>query len=316
MNLYTEVEVNSLPFNIHYKDHILFLGSCFSQNIGGKFQQSKLNAIVNPYGVLFNPMSIHLALKELFSNKVYTKDDLMKYDNHWLSLNHSTLFSSVNRDECLRLINNSIAEVREHISRIKAVVITFGSAWGYVYNETEQIVANCHKIPGGAFTKTLLKREEITQLFFETVNTIKKEYKDLQFLFTLSPVRHWKDGVVENNRSKATLLLAIHDICDQFNECHYFPSYEIVMDQLRDYRFYDQDLLHPNETAVQIIWEKLKTSIFDPITLNYIQDGEALFKLSNHKIKSKDARSRKHHTIKINDAIQAFEKKYTISGVG
>ena len=295
MKFRTEVEIPISEKKIQISDSLFSIGSCFATEISVKLSDSQFQTLNNPFGTLFNPWAVKNSIQEIFENKIYTEEDLDFHQGEYLSFNHHTSFNSENQKDTLRKINEKINLAHEFLKRSNWVIITYGTAFVYEHLAQNIFVANCHKIPQTNFNKRLLTHEELVNSITETCHILKKICpKEAQVLFTLSPVRHTKDGFSENNLSKAKLLCAIHEVIEQHENCHYIPVYEIVMDDLRDYRFYKEYLIHPNEQAVQYIWEKFKKA--------YFSDEADRFSNENLKIKQalehrpKDKNSPKHQT--------------------
>jgi hypothetical protein len=278
MNLTSSVSIKKSEFSISHKTPILLLGSCFTEHIGEKLAENKFDSYINPTGIIFNPISVVNAIKSVFENKQYSNEDLSSHNDKWISFQHHGSFSSFNKEECLTQMNSSIAEAHTQIKKSKTIIITLGSAWIYEH-ENIGVVANCHKIPNKQFTKRLLSVKEILSAF----NQIKDDLKVFNVLFTVSPVRHSKDGLHENNLSKATLLLAINNLVEQNNNYHYFPAYELIIDELRDYRFYKNDLVHPTDLAVNYVWKKFMSCYFDDVTESLINEIQKIKLAANHK---------------------------------
>ena len=241
---------------VDYNSNIILIGSCFSENISTKFSYFKFKNLVNPYGILFNPITIEKSIIEGINQFEYSEHDLYYFNDLWLSLHHHSKFSSDCLDEILTIINHEIELFHQSLKKASHIIITLGTAWVYRFIETDTIVANCHKIPQKKFLKELLTIKEITESLEATIALIKSINTKATILLTVSPVRHLKDGFIENQQSKAHLISAIHNVIDNRKQIHYFPSYEIMMDELRDYRFYNEDMIHPNQTAINYIWEK------------------------------------------------------------
>ena len=278
INLSTPVSIKKSEFTISHKSPVFLIGSCFTEHIGNKLLENKFDTFINPTGIIFNPISVVNALKSVFDQKEYLAENLSEHNEKWISFQHHGSFSSFNKGECLTQINQSIESAHQHIKKSKTIFITFGSAWVYEY-ENFGVVANCHKIPNKQFTKRLLSVKEILTAF----NQIKEALKNFNVVFTVSPVRHVKDGLHENNLSKATLLLAINNLVEQQPNYHYFPAYELVIDELRDYRFYKDNLVHPTELAVNYVWEKFVTCYFDDDTQTLIEVIQKIKLAANHK---------------------------------
>ena len=252
----TRIKTNIATNKIDYASKIILFGSCFSENIGEKFRYFKFDARTNPYGILFNPIAIETAINECVAKKTYTKEDLFFHNEQWHSYAHHSDFSATEPEIVLKKINDSIQETHQQLKSATHIILTFGTAWVYEYLESKMTVANCHKVPQKEFKKKLLTIEEITQALQNIKKQVLDIHPEITIILTSSPVRHIKDGIVENALSKAHLLAAIHSATDA--QTSYFPSYEIVLDDLRDYRFYEKDMVHPNETAIDYIWSIFK----------------------------------------------------------
>ena len=257
MNLFrTEIHPSESDFKIDYNTAVLLVGSCFAQNIGQKLMNFGFNTSINPFGVLYNPVSVLNGLNILVTGKVYTENDLIYYNDIWQSFDHYTGFSHKNKEECLRRINTEIERSAKFINNINYLILTFGTSWVYKYKNNGKVVANCHKIPASYFERVFIKSEEIVKIYTRFIKEIRKNLPDLKVVFTVSPVRHWKDGATGNMVSKSNLIMAVHQLVNELPETSYFPSYEIMLDDLRDYRFYKDDMIHPSDMAINYIWEK------------------------------------------------------------
>ncbi|MEY4098355.1 MAG: hypothetical protein RL170_1199 [Bacteroidota bacterium] len=247
--------------SIGYRDSLFLIGSCFSENMGTKLNTHLFKVFENPHGILFNPISVAQSLSDCIHNKQYTEADLFQLNEVWNSWQHHSRFSDLSSKEALDKINNSIAKAHTFLKTADHIVITLGSAWVYQLNSQSPhaaglVVANNHKAPATWFDKALMKPEALVLLLNKMVNNLLQFNPHLQIIFTISPVRHLREGLVENNRSKAVLIQAVHEIVDSTENVAYFPSYEYVIDDLRDYRFYAEDLVHPNYAASNYVWEK------------------------------------------------------------
>ena len=262
MKLSTQVSIPKSRTTISHQNPILLIGSCFSQNIGNKLIDHKFDVHVNPHGIIFNPISVVNSLKRIADHEAYTAEELQQYDNKWFSFNHHSSFSSFDKTQCLKGISTALTEAHNHLQKTKTIFITLGSAWVYEYEDIG-IVANCHKIPNKNFSKRLLSVEEILNAF----ESIQADLECYNVVFTVSPVRHSKDGLHENNLSKSTLHLAINNLVEQHPNCTYFPAYELVIDELRDYRFYKDDLVHPTNFAVNYVWAKFSDCYLNESTI-------------------------------------------------
>ncbi|MBK6283123.1 MAG: GSCFA domain-containing protein [Draconibacterium sp.] len=282
---HTTVEIPMFKKQTGYSKKNMFLGSCFTENIGNRMAELKYNIDINPFGILYNPVSVANGLRILLDKKVFTSEDLVESDGLWHSFFHHGRFSSPNKNETIEIINNRIKSSNDFLKSADFLFITFGTAWIYKYKNTGQTVSNCHKIHAGDFNRERLTVNEIVQNYTELFIEIRKINPSIQVVFTVSPIRHWKDGAIENQRSKAILLLAIETIIKDFGHdfCSYFPAYEIVMDELRDYRFYAPDMLHISEVAIDYIWEKFEKSLIDPESQHTAKKVDKIVKAVNHK---------------------------------
>ncbi len=262
--LQTPIDVGQYPAKcLTYGDGIIAIGSCFSEHIGSHLREMGHHIEENPFGVLYNPLIIARVLKRLLDQKVYTFDDLIEYDGLFHSFDHHGSFSSADPEYTLRLINDSLKRSIELLERTKVLFLTWGTAYIYSLNNSAEVVANCHKLPASYFSRRLYNVEELFSALRPVFAEILERYPQLQIVSTLSPIRHLRDGAVANQVSKATLLLMNQNLLAEFQgRMSYFPAYEILLDELRDYRFYANDLLHPSSLAVEIIQERLCNYLF------------------------------------------------------
>lgn len=265
-------------FTINRNDYTLLIGSCFSENIGSFFQRYKFNNFLNPQGVLFNPVSITKALTNISTNDSGL-NELYFHNEIWHSWQHNSSFSNTSKSEIENEITQSLQNVQINKNSIKTIIVTLGTAWAYRLKSSGSIVANCHKVPAELFEKVLLTSTEIIAEYKKVIDLFPKETK---WIFTVSPVRHWKDGVRENNVSKGILHQSIHELL-AFSNVSYFPSYELVLDELRDYRFYSSDMLHPNELAINYIWQRFSETYFETKTIVINQEIEKINIALQHK---------------------------------
>ena len=284
----TRVEFPESGEKIGYNSRCLFMGSCFTEEIGGRMLSLKFPVLVNPFGTLFNPASICDNLEILIEEKVFSKDDLFMHNGLWFSFSHYTGFDRPDQQECLALINKSLQEAAKWIRQCNYIFITLGTAWTFIYKSTGRLVANCHKLPSADFTRLLLDPEEIADRVDHMLEALKKINPRARIIFTVSPVRHWKDGAVNNQLSKSILLLAIHRLMKKHSSISYFPAYEIFMDELRDYRFYAADMLHPSETGSEYVWERFCDSWLDEPSKKTMAGVTAILKAVAHRPKQID----------------------------
>ncbi len=259
MKLQTQIPLQLEQFNpISYHSKIILFGSCFAEHIGKKLEYFKFQNLQNPFGILFHPLAIETLITNAINEKEYFEEDIFFLNEQWHCFDAHSRVSHVSKDEMLKALNDSIKLTQQHIYESTHIIITLGTSWVYRHIETETFVANCHKVPQKKFIKELLSVEEVSESLQAIVSLIKSVNPKSAIIFTVSPVRYLKDGFVENTQSKAHLIAAVHAVVEPRHLIHYFPSYEIMMDELRDYRFYDDDMLHPNVMAVNYIWEKFQ----------------------------------------------------------
>lgn len=258
MNFTTSIKIEKNQNPIDYHSKIVLFGSCFAENIGEKLNYHKFQSQTNPFGILFNPVSIYQIIDRACNLSNFTKNDIFLHQELWHSFEIHSKLSQTNPDFLLNSLNTILQDTHHLLLNASHICITLGTSWVYRENRTNKIVANCHKVPQKEFTKELLSVNQVIESVENTIIEIRKRNKKCSFILTISPVRHLKDGFFENNLSKATLHLAINKLLriKSLDKLFYFPSYEIMQDELRDYRFYAQDMLHPNALAIEYIWEK------------------------------------------------------------
>ena len=255
MKLQTQIALEPAARQFGYDHKLLLLGSCFAQNIGDKLAYYKFQAVTNPFGIIFNPVALERLLADAVANKTYTEADVFELDGIWKSFYAHSDKNALTRLGAVIHLQEAQQLLRQQLIDASHLFITLGTAWVYKHLERDEVVANCHKVPQQAFTKKLLSVTEIQESLSRICELVKTLNPKIEIAFTVSPVRHIKDGIVENTRSKSHLLTAVHQLVDSL-EASYFPAYEIVMDELRDYRFYASDMVHPSEQAVMYVWER------------------------------------------------------------
>ena len=283
-------EFTPKPFTVKIKmtDKLLLVGSCFTEQIGKKLSAHKFNTIENPNGILFNPISIAKAIKSYTEETVLAENDLFYYNELWASREHHTRFSDPEKQQILLKINTEHTAAATFIKTADWILITLGSAFVYEWKEIiptdnyENVAANCHKIPTDKFNRRLLNVLEIVTVLKEMQQQVLKVNPKTKFIFTISPVRHLREGFIENNRSKAALIQAVHEITNETNS-FYFPAYELVIDDLRDYRFFAEDLMHPNYAATNYVWEKFVHSVIDELSQQLMKEINEINAAVNHK---------------------------------
>lgn len=268
---------------IDYHSKIGLFGSCFSEHIAEKFNYYKFQKFDNPFGILFHPLAIENLIVNAINEKQYTEDDIFFHNEQWHCFEAHSKLSRTTKDELLNELNTQIKTTHTFIKEATHIIITLGTAWTYRLIETDNFVANCHKVPQKKFLKELVSVEVITESLEAITSLIKSINSKVSILFTVSPVRHIKDGFVENTQSKSHLISAIHQVVEPRKQLYYFPSYEIMLDELRDYRFYKEDMLHPNTLAIQYIWERFYKVWISETTNQIMQDVEYIQKGLEHR---------------------------------
>jgi hypothetical protein len=310
MNFTTQIPISKHENNISHKDKIMLLGSCFTENIGNKLSINGFETMINPFGILYNPFSICNSLDRIINLKFLLSEDLVQVNEFWYSYEHHGIFRNENSDNLLQTINLGISEANSFLKQTNWLIITLGTAWIFFLKENNKILGNCHKLNSQLIDRRLLTINEITENINLTINNIRKINPDIKIILTVSPIRHWKQGFRENLISKSTLHLATDQICKSINNCSYFPAYEIVMDELRDYRFYQADMLHPSEVAVDYIWEKFSNHLFSDNTIQLCKDYFKLHSMKQHKAFNPESQGYKQHLIKIEKLeIELYEKR-------
>ncbi len=307
--VFNEKELSEVRKPIDYSSKIGLIGSCFVQNIGAKLAYYKFPHWINPYGVLFSPLAIERLLHDVMHRRQYTTRDLVFDKEHWHSLHHHSDFSALHPEDVVSKINTQIAQTAENLVSTTHLVITLGTAWVYRHLDRDEYVANCHKIPQKKFSKSLLSIAEIKESLTKSIQLLHAINPNLQIILTLSPVRHLKDGMLANSRSKAHLLSAIHQLLSDTN-VSYFPSYELLVDDLRDYRFYATDMLHPDETAIDYIWHFFSNHWISKEAQVLMQEVEKVQKAMLHKPFNATSQQHLEFLEKLNTQKEQLYKKY------
>ncbi len=283
MKLMLDIDIKSPLQKITYSDNIFLIGSCFTDHIGRRLRELKFNVLQNPNGILFDPVSVGKSINSYIEMKQYEQSDLFYLNELWQSWKHHSIFSGMIAEEVINRINDSQTKAHAHLQKSDWLIITLGSSFSYRLLENHQPVANCHRAPGQWFAKHLLSIEETTQWLEESIKKLQVFNPGLKIIFTISPVRHIRDGVVENNRSKARLIEAVHCLAEKYDHIYYFPAYELVIDVLRDYRFYDIDLVHPNYAATEFVFNKFEKSFIAEEAYIFIEEIKKIANGYKHK---------------------------------
>ncbi|MCC6599950.1 MAG: GSCFA domain-containing protein [Crocinitomicaceae bacterium] len=282
----TEIKIPLAPFYIGHSDKILMSGSCFSEAIGKKLQESGFNVLLHPHGILFHPLPIANSLCQIIEKRITEKSRIIYNQGKWHSLDHHGSFSFPDVDNLLSAIREDMERAHGFLCEASLLIITLGTSWGWKYKETGDIVANCHKIPSIVFEKILVGHNETVNAWEKVILLLRLFNPRLRVVFTISPVRHWREGAAQNQLSKSHLIIAAHTLCEKFDNCFYFPSYEIVLDDLRDYRFFSEDMIHPNSTATNYVWKKFCAWSMREETCLINTEIEKLSRIFNHRVRN------------------------------
>lgn len=310
MKFFTKVPIDT-DIRLMCSDRFLLTGSCFTEYIGQMMVDLGLQVAFNPHGILFNPLSVALSIEEALTGNGIDPNDLLNYNGTYFSwMHHTSVHESTDTDLINRLFEGN-KRFHSHIVNGNFLIITWGTAFYYKLIGEGKIVANCHKQPAERFEKLLAMPDQIVEIYSKLVRRIQQANPNLHILLTISPVRHIKDGFIENQQSKASLILAAKSLCDDFPKViSYFPAYEIVMDELRDYRFYAEDMLHPNDIAVKYIWERFVGTYFNIEQLHILKEAEAIFRMKNHKLLFPNTESGLKFEVQKQKAIADFLSKH------
>ena len=311
MQFRTQISIPVTNHPIDYNSKIVSLGSCFAVNIAEKLDYFKFQNTCNPFGILFHPLAIEKLIDFAVFQKQFTDKDVFFHEERWHSFDAHSDLSNSNREELVATLNATLRATNQQLEEATHIVITYGTSWVYRNMERDAIVANCHKVPQKEFKKELLTVDEIRESMATTIQLIHSINSNCKLIFTVSPVRHVKDGFVENQLSKSHLITAIHDkIKPQLVNVNYFPSYEIVMDELRDYRFYAEDMLHPNQVAVDYIWERFSQTYISEGTFKTQKEVEMIQKGLAHRPFNPDSESHQQFLLKLQKKMSVLQSQF------
>lgn len=285
-------------------------GSCFIENMGKLLIDSKFNVNLNPFGILYNPQSISQTIRFLLTGKRFTEEDIYEYNGTYHSPWHHGAFSDTDKDICLNKMNSSLDKAENDLRIADILIVTFGTSYVFRSKETGLVVGNCHKLPANHFDRYRLDVDSITDDWNNLIKELKEVNSSLKILFTVSPIRHLKDGAHDNQLSKSTLLLAIDKLIQTNPDVSYFPSYEIVLDELRDYRFYNENMTHPSATAIKYIWQRFSDTYFNKETLSIMNEWEKILLATRHKPSNTRSDEYKDFLRQTLLKLEAFNKKY------
>lgn len=304
------MELPEFKRKINYKDSILFLGSCFSENIYAKLKELNFDVIPSPNGIVFNSFSVAQPLLQVLSNQLYSEDSLVHHNGLWHGWNHHGSYSHENLNTCLNRMNRDLTNFKNMLSHASYLFITLGTSFVYNHKNRDFPVANCHKIPQDQFEKKCIDMDTQRQFWNKLLEQLNQKYPNIRFVFTVSPVKHLRDGVSENVLSKSILIQLCHRLKNDHSFVDYFPAFELVSEDLRDYRFYELDGAHPNDIAIDYVFEKLLDSMMDDISKQYIEDCNNFLKFKNHKIINANEEQKQKHGHQLNSMMTTLLDKY------
>ena len=309
MDFRTIVPISKTTESITYYTSIVSLGSCFAVNMAQKFAYYKFPITVNPFGVLFHPLAIENILQHTIENSTYTAEDFFLHNELWHSFDFHSDMSQPSLKEAIQQANSQQIQLQQALQEASFCFITLGTAWVYIYNSTDTIVANCHKLPSQHFSKRLLSVEEITESLSHITALLKQFNPSITVVFTISPVRHIKDGFFENQVSKSQLFAALYPLITD-NKSLYFPAYELLLDELRDYRFYANDMVHPSEMAINYIWERLVATYIETTIQVDMKQVDSIQKGLSHRPFNPETESHQKFLVQLQQKMEAFTMKY------
>lgn len=310
MQFRTQIPISKSNQPIDYNSKVVSLGSCFAVNIGEKFEYFKFKNTINPFGIIFNPVSIEKIIRRVVEKRFFTEKDVFFSNDRWHCFEVHSELSHPNKEAFLKSLNELIDSTFQQLRESAHIIITYGTSWIYREKEHSEVVANCHKIPQKQFDKELLSVETIEKSIDNTIALIQKINSNCNLIFTISPVRHIKDGFVENQMNKAHLISALHSTICHHETSSYFPSYEIMMDELRDYRFYAEDMLHPNQTAIDYIWKLFAEAQITADTFSTMALVENIQKSLNHRPFNSNGEEHAKFLSQLQDKIKKVSGKF------
>ena len=310
--LQSQIKVSPLGIEIDHESTLLFLGSCFAENIGKKLLDLKFDCTVNPLGISYNPVSLFNLLERSLAEEQFDTSELDFANERYFSFDLHSIFSQSEAEDLISLANEQLAIQAERMKTADCLIVSLGTAWVHILKKDDRLVNNCHKIPSSEFSKAILSVKDIVKAWEGLNKKLMKVNPNLRVVFTVSPIRHLKDGFRENQLSKSTLHLAIEEICQDNKHCLYFPSYEIMMDELRDYRFYERDLLHPNQLAIDMIWEHFKLACLSKNGLKALEELQKLQASVAHRPFHSESKAHLDFLKHLLKDLQNFENTYQL----
>jgi lysophospholipase L1-like esterase len=310
MNFSTPVKPTKPAFQIQYGMKMISMGSCFSEKIGKAFQKYKFDILINPFGQQYNPLSIAYAIDRICKLSLYNPSELVQHHELFHSFDHHSDFSKPGLDQTTTFINTNLVQAHHQLKEADVLFLTFGTAHVFSLPETGKIVSNCHKLPTSRFSKRMLEVSEIVSAIDLALAQIQSLNPKIQVILTISPVRYFAFGIEENTLSKSLLFVAIQQLRQLRPDLYYFPAYEIVMDELRDYRFFAEDMLHPNHQATRYVWDVLKETMIDPTNRKIMEEIEEIVRAANHKPRNPHSEAHNQFITKYNEKILDLQKRF------
>ena len=308
----TELPLSTFRDKISHKDKLLLIGSCFSRDIGNKLRENKFHAFVNPFGILYDPLSISRNLTLAIANRAADAEGVIENSGRFYHLDFHSDISGKSEEECLQHADKAVSICRSALEELDFMFLTLGTSWIYRRNDSGKAIANCHKLPAKEFSKELLSVQDMELSLAGMLEKLLLTNPKVKVVFTISPVRHLKDGMHENQLSKAALMLAVDSVVKKFDHCMYFPSYEIMMDELRDYRFYKEDLLHPSTLAIDYIWRYFSESFFSIASFQLLEEIQQIASDVAHKPFHPESDAHKKFLQNLEGRILRFSKKHNL----
>jgi len=313
MQFRTQIPISKSNNPIDYNSKILSVGSCFAENMAEKFDYFKFQNETNPFGIIFNPVSIEKLFNRVCKLEMFEEKDVFFHNERWHSFEVHSDLSNSDRQELLETLNKAVSETYKHLKEATHIIITLGTSWIYRNIQKDEVVANCHKVPQKQFSKELLSEQVIQKSIQNTIEAVQTLNPNINFIFTISPVRHIKDGFIENQLSKSHLFTALHQVLkinnSQFTIHNYFPSYEIMMDELRDYRFYGEDMLHPNQIAIDYIWKLFSENYISQDSFSIMEKVDEIQKSLRHRSFNPESEQHQKFLAKLQQKISILENK-------
>lgn len=307
----TEVDIPEYEHKIGYRRPFLMMGSCFASNIGMKLMRLKMPVMVNPFGVIYNPLSIATSIRTLSQACLLSYSDLFQQNGLWCSYSHHSSYATISREQCLEKMNQEIEAGSIMLRDSSHLIITLGTSWAYLLKDSGEVVANCHKTPSSAFDRHFVDSNQTVSVLESAIAAARLQNPSLKIVLTVSPIRHLKDGLVENQRSKSALVVACHQLCNALEGVYYFPSYEVMMDELRDYRYYADDMVHPSSLAVDIIFKKFILAVADQEAHGAMAELEKVLRAVEHRPFNPNTLEHLKFKAKMADVSERLQKKYS-----